>query len=84
MRRIMQLVVDSDDQELAYFTPGGWWVESEKVNTAACIGLLRLCLIRSIWETAGTTYYQLTPEAFETFKNPEYIPIIVREMRKRS
>lgn len=83
MRRIMQLIVNSEEQELTYFEPGGWWVESDKVNKRSCENLLRLCLIRPIWESGNDHYYQLTKEAYETFKNPDYVPLIIQELKKR-
>lgn len=84
MRRIMQKIVNSEDKELAYFKPGGWWVESDKVDGRACINLLRLCLIKPIFGSDQDMYYQLTEEAYETFRNPDYVPLIIQETRKRA
>lgn len=84
MRRVMQMIVDSSEQELAHFQPGGWWVESEKVNAKACMNLLRLCLIKPVWESSNDRYYMLTEEAYEAYKNPDYVPLIIQEMRKKA
>ncbi len=86
MRKIMQKIVDSDDLELAYFDPGGWWVDAEKVSKKACEDLLRLCVIKLTFQSgaSGVCYYKLTEEAHELFKNPDQIPLIIQALRKKA
>jgi hypothetical protein len=75
------------DEELTldYCKGAGWWLDVDRVNSANCCRLIRLCLISCdhfpvVHDTIG--YHQLNSDGCNIIDDVDYEPLIVTELKK--
>jgi hypothetical protein len=66
--------------------PGaGWWLDCDQVSSRACVNLVRLALIHPDngchVGTKDTEYHVMTSDGEGCLDDPDYVPLMVREMR---
>lgn len=83
-QRLIQRVRNSENGELDWFRPGGWWVETHRVNGKYGLELLSLCLLRemNIGNEPNHDIFNLSPDAIGVLEKGE-TPLIITELRKK-
>lgn len=77
--RVLTMIRDSEDEELVYSAPGGWWVGNEEVDGRCCLRLLRLILIhREDYGSANFERYTINEEGQRILADPKYVPAVMR------
>lgn len=84
MEEMLRQIQDSEEHEIIQATPGGWWIDSEEVDSRIAFALLRLCLLRQE-PTNDPSFirYTVNQEGRNVLNDPEYVPQIVSELKQR-
>lgn len=83
MVTLIKKINDSEDKELICATPGGWWVDHQRVFASDAYALLSLVLIRQMSYDKDIQRYELTPCAFEMLEDPNRKPDYIIALQKR-
>lgn len=77
--RVLKLIRDSEEEELVWEIPGGWWVGDEQVDGRCCLRLLRLILIHKE-DFGGEAFerYTINEEGRRILADPKYVPAIMQ------
>lgn len=78
--KVLRMIVE--DEEDLFCSNGECWVGYHRTTNKVLNELLRLCLIKN--DSVSENYYGPTSEAKEILNNPNYIPEIIRILRKRN
>lgn len=83
MRRLIEKIDESEEQEIIRASPGGWWVDNDRVFAPDAFKLLRYCLIRREGMARDDfERYHLAPEALKMLTDADHVPTIIQELRK--
>jgi hypothetical protein len=75
--RVIRQLLASEDHELVH-SGREWWIDNDRVSGPACLDLLRLCLVRTVYD-GGRDYeiYELSSETERMLSDPAYVPAII-------
>lgn len=77
--------LEPEGAELTYEKGAGFWLGNKKVSTRAINELLRLCLIRVVCGDEGEYCdYGISDDGRKLLHDPNYVPTILKELRKRT
>lgn len=85
VRRLIERIRDSEEQELVCAHPGGWWVGDSRAWPPDCFALLRLVLIRREDSSDDFERYTLYPQTLamlaDDLAEPDFI-VALRNLNK--
>lgn len=71
-RRILQALENDSNKELEEFVPGGWWIDTDRIDGRIGKSLLRKCFIKVVYEGKDCWAYKITEWGQEALKDPNW------------